>query len=146
MSRAIRNLILCAVACVSVVGSAYASGQVWGLDPSELAGRLERGEWSILDQVDFDEERVSDVRRLGEDASFAVGAICDQLGLGDVAVALWELGWEDAVAPWDAYCFDELAKAYDRDERYADLESLARDARARYPVWQLLPWSGWWLG
>ena len=112
---------------------ASASGQVWGLDPAELSDRLARGDRSLLLEIDFDDHRISDARRLGDDASFALGAVYSELGRSGVAEELWQIGWDDAIAPWDIFCLDELANVYRHDERYDDLEHLARDAVDRYP-------------
>ena len=133
MIRLRRILISGAFALIMTSTYASASGQVWGLDPADLSDRLAQGDRSLLLGIDFDDHRISDVRRLGDDASFAVGAVYSELDRPEVAQELWQIGWDDAVAPWDIFCLTELLDAYRHDERYVDLERLARDAVNRYP-------------
>lgn len=127
MVRSIIALSLLAVA-LSTVPAAGGGVRVWGYDAEELADLLARGERELLSHIDFSRHRVRDVDRLGEDAPYALGLIYADLGIHDVAEELLRHAVETGADPWRDVAFRALTDLLVDQERFADLETLARES------------------
>mgnify|MGYP006291797669 CR=1 FL=1 len=127
MVRSIIALSLLAVV-LSTVPAAGGGVRVWGYDAEELADLLARGERELLSHIDFSRHRVREVDRLGEDAPYALGLIYADLGIHDVAEELLRHAVETGAEPWRDEAFSTLTELLVDQERFADLETLARES------------------
>jgi soluble lytic murein transglycosylase len=132
VQRVIRFLLF-TVVLAGVVGRIWAGGQVWGFDQSELAGSLSRSDYSDVVNVDLTRVRLAEVRRIGDDGAFGLGLVYRSVGDDARAETLLEFGWGEHAGPWDLFCFRELSQILLEQERYPELERLAREAMQRYP-------------
>ncbi len=101
--------------------------RVWGYDAGELADLLARGEREALRHVDFSRHRIREIDRLGEDAAYALGLIYVELGMHDVAEELLRYALATAPRPWSDEAFLALSDLLVDQDRYAELETVARE-------------------
>lgn len=126
----VRRLIAISLlaAALSTAPAAGGGVRVWGFDVDELADLLARGDREHLRHVDFSRHRVGEVDRLGEDAAYALGLMYVELGIHDVAEDLLRHAIAKTSQPWSDEAFDALVDLLVDQERYAELEALAREA------------------
>ncbi|MFP4375832.1 MAG: flagellar assembly lytic transglycosylase [Spirochaetales bacterium] len=101
---------------------------VWGQDGNDLSEQLRAGTYNALQNVRFENHKLEEVHRLGEDASYAVGLIYLDLGMSEVATDLFCLAWEEAPSPYRGQALAELATLLTESERYEELSSLGERA------------------
>ena len=102
------------------------------MDRDRLAVRLELGDYEFLRHIDPQSLEPREVLRLGEDAAHQVGVILLDLNLPRFAERLFRLSWEEGVEPWAYESLLALLQLLDSQERFPEIESLARAGRDRY--------------
>jgi soluble lytic murein transglycosylase-like protein len=114
-------------AALSTAPAAGGGVRVWGYDAGELADLLARGEREPLRHIDFSRHRIREIDRLGEDAAYALGLIYVELGIHDVAEELLRHALATAPRPWSEEAFLALRDLLVDQDRYAELETVARE-------------------
>jgi soluble lytic murein transglycosylase-like protein len=121
-------IFLSPVVALSATG---ASGDVWGMEQEELSARVSRGDYEFLAEVSPDSGSADEILRLGDEAPFHVGlaALNAQPALAE---ELFRLAWDRSDDPWAGEAVVELLGLLSAEERFRELEDLAKEASARY--------------
>ncbi len=121
--------IVAVVPLILLCAHAHAGGaQVWGMDADELSEELRHSNYDALREISFSRHRIEEADRLGDDASFALGLIFLDLGDDEVGELLLRHAVRSAPQPWQSEAFIRLAGILSHEERYDELEALARSA------------------
>ncbi len=96
------------------------------MDADELSEELRHSNYNSLREISFSRHRIEEAERLGDDATFALGLIFLDLGHDEAGEQLLRRAVLRAPQPWQSEAFARLSAILSRDERYDELEALAR--------------------
>ncbi len=122
------SLILLVVFTLPCTDAHAGGARVWGLDADELSDELRLSNYDSLQTVSFPRHRIEEAERLGEDATFALGLVFLDLGDAEAGERLLQRATRLAPEPWRGEAFARLSLILSREERYDELEELARSA------------------
>lgn len=133
-SSALRIAIVVLALFLCSIPNVVAGGQgVWGLDVDEFQRRVRHGDYEFLRHLNYDDLNLSEIRRLGEGASYYTGRVLARLDMPDAASQLLQLAEREEPAPWSRSAATALVSYLSDREDYQRLERLAGPMRSRYP-------------
>ena len=97
---------------------------IWEIKREELETRINRGDFSFLDDIDFNRLNIEEIIDYAPGAAYYMSYILTELNYALLAEKLLTLEWQKGHTPWKYQAAVELAQAYIEQKRFSEAKNL----------------------